>query len=99
MTDRMVTATSYVGSGASIVSALTLTDVGILIGIATALLTLLLNAVYHWRRDKREREAHAIRVAVLQGEMEDRRRANVPVHEDRRVCAKFETCPYEHDQA
>lgn len=95
MPDRTINTASYVGSGASILSALTLTDVGILIGIVTALLTLLLNASYHWRRDKREREAHAIRIAVIQGGMEDRRKAVIPVREDRRTCSRYETCPYE----
>lgn len=98
MTDRIVTTASYTGSGVSIVSALTLTDLGILIGIATALATLLLNGVYHYRRDRREREAHAIRLEVLRGEAEDRRRTNLPVTLDRRrPCTDVADCPYSHD--
>ena len=38
MPDRAINTASYVGRGASILSALTLTDVGILIGIVTALM-------------------------------------------------------------
>lgn len=97
MPDRAINTASYVGSGASILSALTLTDVGILIGIVTALLTLLLNAVYHWRRDKREREAHAIRITVIKDAMEERRTVVIPVTNDRRACDKYQACPYEHD--
>lgn len=97
MPDRAINTASYVGSGASILSALTLTDVGILIGIVTALMTLLLNAVYHWRRDKREREAHAIRIAVIQGAMDERRKVVIPVTNERRACDTYQACPYEHD--
>lgn len=97
MPNRAINTASYVGSGASILSALTLTDVGILIGIVTALMTLLLNAVYHWRRDKREREAHSIRIAVIQGAMEERRKVVIPVTNERRACDKYQACPYEHD--
>lgn len=98
MTDRIVTTASYTGSGVSIVSALTLTDIGIIVGIVTALMTLLMNAAYHWRRDRREREAHEMRLAVLQGEVEDRRRADAPVQFDRRrACADVADCPYSHD--
>jgi cbb3-type cytochrome oxidase subunit 3 len=49
--------TSYAGGIASIVSSLTLTDVGVIVGIATALLTFLLNAIYMYRKDKREQRA------------------------------------------
>lgn len=98
MTDRTLTTASYTGSSISIVSALTLTDIGIIVGIATALMTLLMNVAYHWRRDRREREAHAMRLAVLQGEVEDRRRADTPVPFDRRrACADVADCPYNHD--
>lgn len=46
--------TSYAGGIASIVSSLTLTDIGVIVGIATALLTFLLNAIYMYRKDQRE---------------------------------------------
>lgn len=51
---------SYAGAGVSIASSLTLTEWGVIIGIATALLTFALNAVYMYRKDRRdERETNA----------------------------------------
>jgi uncharacterized membrane protein (DUF485 family) len=46
--------TSYAGSIASIGASLTLTDVGVIVGIVTALLTFVINAVYIYRKDKRD---------------------------------------------
>lgn len=45
---------SYAGASVSIASSLTLTEWGVIIGIATALLTFALNAVYMYRKDRRE---------------------------------------------
>lgn len=45
---------SYAGAGVSIASSLTLTEWGVIIGIATALLTFALNAVYMYRKDRRD---------------------------------------------
>jgi uncharacterized membrane protein (DUF485 family) len=54
-------AASYTGSGASIAASLTFTDIGVLVGIATALLTFALNALYMYRKDRREqRESDAV---------------------------------------
>jgi uncharacterized membrane protein (DUF485 family) len=51
---------SYTGSGASIAASLTFTDIGVLVGIITALLTFALNAIYMYRKDRREqRESDA----------------------------------------
>jgi uncharacterized membrane protein (DUF485 family) len=47
--------TSYAGAAVSVGSALTLTEIGVIIGIVTALLTFALNAVYMYRKDKREK--------------------------------------------
>jgi uncharacterized membrane protein (DUF485 family) len=58
--------TSYVGGITSIVSSLTLTNIGILVGIATALLTFLLNAVYMYRKDRREQEAADLAMKRMQ---------------------------------
>ena len=58
-------AISYTGAAASIGSALTLTEVGILIGIATAILTFLINLIYTYRKNKREQEAHDATLARM----------------------------------
>lgn len=52
--DKAVSATSYVGAGFSVVSSLTLTDWGILVGIVTALLTFAGNMWYQRRKHKGE---------------------------------------------
>lgn len=61
---------SYAGSGVSIASSLTLTDIGIIIGIVTALLTFCLNTYFLRRKDKREAEEHEARMRNLQAEAE-----------------------------
>jgi isoprenylcysteine carboxyl methyltransferase (ICMT) family protein YpbQ len=48
---------SYAGGVASIGASLTLTEVGVIVGIVTALLTFLFNAVFMYRRDRREERA------------------------------------------
>lgn len=45
---------SYAGGAVSIASSLTLTEVGVIVGIATALLTFILNVIYMYRKDRRE---------------------------------------------
>ena len=51
---------SVVAGMASIGASLSLNDVGVIVGIATALLTCLSRIVYTWRRDRREqRESDA----------------------------------------
>ncbi|MBB3260014.1 hypothetical protein F4827_005086 [Paraburkholderia bannensis] len=53
-------AASYAGSGIAVGSSLTLTDIGVIVGIATATLTFGLNAYFMWRKDQREqRESDA----------------------------------------
>jgi len=53
-------AASYAGSGVALGSSLTLTDIGVIVGIATAILTFALNAFFMWRKDQREqRESDA----------------------------------------
>lgn len=56
-------ATSYAGSAVSIFASLTLTEIGVIVGIATALLTLGLNAWYTFRKDQREKAETAARLA------------------------------------
>jgi uncharacterized membrane protein (DUF485 family) len=51
---------SYAGGMTSIGASLTLTELGVLVGIVTALLTFVINAIYVYRRDRREqRESDA----------------------------------------
>lgn len=60
-----VEVTSYAGAGVSVGSALTLTEIGVIVGIVTALLTFGLNVVYTYRKDKREKAESAARLAQL----------------------------------
>lgn len=86
MNDKTMAAVSYGGAGASVGSALTLTDWGIIIGIVTALLTFGANIVYQSRRDRREQLEHDARMAGL---LPDRRHQDVPVKQDRRQGGKI----------
>lgn len=54
MTEKTMNTVSYVGAAASAASAITLTELGIIIGIATALLTFLAAQIWQARRDGRE---------------------------------------------
>lgn len=95
MSDRAASATSYAGGAASVVSALTLTEIGITIGIVTAVLTFVLNVVYHYRKDKREREAHELRLEQIRRNPERRKGPRPPIG-----CAEDPPpdCPYENMQ-
>lgn len=57
---------SYAGGATSIGGALTLTEVGVMIGIATALLTFLFNLFYMHRKDKREQQETEARLKLEQ---------------------------------
>lgn len=90
VTAILLKVTSYAGGVVSVVSALTLTDVGIIVGIATAILTYATNAFYkrleikHARlRNEREEEEHQLRMKLLLNP--DRREQDIPVIHDRRV--------------
>lgn len=48
---------SYAGGIASVAASLTLTQAGVIVGIVTALLTFVFNAVFMYRRDRREERA------------------------------------------
>jgi len=65
-TDTAVSAASYAGAGVSVIAGLTLTEWGVIVGIVTALLTLLVNAVYQHRKDRREQHLFQLRVEQLQ---------------------------------
>lgn len=79
--ERLPAAASYVGAGVSVGSALTLTEVGIVIGIVTALLTFAGNMIYQWRRDRREQREHDLRI---QGMILERRSRQEPCDVERR---------------
>lgn len=65
MSDKVMSATSYAGAAAAAVSALTLTDIGIIVGIVTALLTFVANMIYQRRKDRREQRLFELEVARL----------------------------------
>lgn len=71
MTQKGITAASYAGGGFSVISAMTLTEWGIIVGIITAILTFALNAWFGWQRNKREQEIHE---AALRGAIDRRQR-------------------------
>lgn len=48
---------SYAGGAVSIGASLTLTEIGVVVGIITAILTFAVNLVYTYRRDQREERA------------------------------------------
>lgn len=58
-------ATSYAGAITSIVASLTLTDIGVIIGITTAVATFWLNKNFQTRKDRREQEEHDARMRLL----------------------------------
>lgn len=51
--------TSFAGGLSSIAASLTLTQIGAVVGISTALLTLAINVVYVYRKDRREEQREA----------------------------------------
>ena len=61
--------TSYAGAAGSIGASLTLTEIGVLIGIATALLTFIVNLYFGYRKDQREERETAARLAELRHEV------------------------------
>lgn len=58
---------SYGGAAFSIFSGLTLTEIGVIIGIVTALLTFGLNAYYTYRKDRREQMEFEARLRAMGG--------------------------------
>lgn len=56
---------SYVGGIVSVASAVTLTDIGVLVGIVTALLTFCLNLFYQRKKDRRAEERHRVELEVM----------------------------------
>ena len=65
MSEKFSSAASYSGGVFSVLSAMTLTDWGIAVGIMTAIATFLLNYYFQYRRDRREQELHGLSVNRL----------------------------------
>lgn len=75
ITEKNVAGASYAGGAVSIFSALTWTDIGVIVGILTALATFGFNFWFRLRQDRREEREHNLRVGGL---LEDRRKRNEP---------------------
>jgi len=58
--------TSYAGSVSSIGAALTFTNIGVIVGIITALATCIANVIYMARKDRREERALQAQLGVKQ---------------------------------
>lgn len=56
---------SYVGSFTAVASSLTLTDIGVIVGILTALATFGLNFFFMWRKDRREQRESDLRILEM----------------------------------
>jgi uncharacterized membrane protein (DUF485 family) len=61
---------SYVGALISVLSALTLTDIGVLIGICSAVVTFILNYRYQKTRMEMDRETHRLNTELLMKQIE-----------------------------
>jgi H+/gluconate symporter-like permease len=72
LTDKMSPseATSYAGSAATIGASLTLTEIGVVVGIITALLTFAMNLYFTKRKEKRELRESDLRAQKEQLEIE-----------------------------
>jgi FtsZ-interacting cell division protein ZipA len=80
MTDKVMSAVSYSGAAVSVISGLTLTEWGIVIGILTALITLVANQVWLIRKDRRETAAQ---------KAADRRAEKLHELEVQRICSRL----------
>lgn len=69
--DKVMSSASYAGATVSVVSGLTLTEWGIIIGIGTALLTFVANIIYQVRRDRREQKLHDLELKRLCANLDD----------------------------
>lgn len=72
-TDAAVSGASYAGAGLSIFAGLTLTEWGVIAGIITAVLTLAVNWIYQYRKDRREQKLWKIQMDKLAGRSESGR--------------------------
>lgn len=81
ITEKAVSVVSYGGAAASVGSAMTLPEIGIIVGIVTAVATFLFNMVWQYRKDAREQVEHKLR---MEGLLEERRYHDEPVSKERR---------------
>ena len=65
MGDKIMQGVSYTGAGVSVVSGLTLTEWGIIVGIVTAVLTFGANLFYQYRKDRRDEHRHELEVQFI----------------------------------
>lgn len=63
--DKAMSTASYAGATVSVVSGLTLTDIGIIVGIVTAVLTFAANMIYQRRKDKREQALYEAQMRTM----------------------------------
>lgn len=69
LADKAMNAASYGGATVSIASGLTLTEWGVIAGIVTAIVTLLANLFYQWRKDKREHSIYLIELELRRSDV------------------------------
>ncbi|WP_068635016.1 hypothetical protein [Thauera butanivorans] len=94
MNDRTLSTASYAGGLISVLSALTLNDLGVVVGILIGLIGLVLQAWHIIRKDRREQRAHEQKIERL---LADRRQRDDPVPHDRRhpVACEHPDCPHD----
>lgn len=78
------TPASYISAFFAIIAGLTLTDVGIIIGIVTAILTMAVNWFYRHQEYKIESAKARAEIAAWETRTVDRRQRDIPVSFDRR---------------
>lgn len=65
MSDKVMNGVSYTGAFVSVLTGMTLTEWGIVVGIVTALLTFGANIYYQVRKDRREQRLHDLEVQFI----------------------------------
>lgn len=65
---KVAAGVTYAGSGGAVLAGLTLTEWGVIVGIITAIVGLVMQAIFGWRREEREQREHAARMARLRGD-------------------------------
>lgn len=65
---KVAAGVTYTGSGGAVLAGLTLTEWGVIVGIITAIVGLVMQAILGWRREAREQREHAARMAQLRGD-------------------------------
>lgn len=72
--DALVNGGSYGGAAVSIWAGFTLTEWGIITGIITALVTLAVQLVYHYLKNKREAAEHDLKIERWKKGLHDERK-------------------------